>query len=33
VNLADDSNIEYKNIFPEILAKNKKQTINISLEK
>ncbi|CDW77148.1 UNKNOWN [Stylonychia lemnae] len=33
VNIADDSNIEYKNIFPEILARNKKQAINISLDK
>ncbi len=33
VSLQDDSNIEYKNIFPEILSKNKRIAINVSLEK
>lgn len=31
--LNDDSNIEYKNIFPSILSKNKKIAINVSLER
>jgi len=29
----DDSNIEYNNIFPQILSKNRKITVNVSLEK
>jgi hypothetical protein len=31
--LTDDSNIEYRNIFPSILSKNKKIAINVSLER
>jgi hypothetical protein len=33
VNLTDDSNIEYNNIFPSILSKNKKIAVNVSLER
>ena len=29
----DDSNIEYNNIFPQILSKNRKIAVNFSLEK
>jgi hypothetical protein len=31
--ITDDSNIEYKNIFPQILSKNKKISVNISLDR
>ncbi len=31
--LNDDSHIEYDNIFPKILSKNKKITVNVSLDK
>lgn len=33
VNLTDDSNIEYKNIFPSILSKNRKIAVNVSLQR
>ncbi len=29
----DDSNIEYNNIFPQILSKNRKIAVNVSLDK
>ena len=31
--LVDDSSIEYDNIFPAILSKNKKISVNVSLER
>lgn len=32
-NMNDDSNIDYDNIFPEILSKNKKLAVNVNLER
>ena len=32
-NLNDDSNIEYKNIFPQILSRNKKISVNINIDR
>jgi len=33
LNASDDSNINYENIFPQILSKNIKHSSNVSLEK
>ena len=33
INIADDSNIHYENIFPQILSKNTKHSANVSLER